>query len=83
MASMLFPDSAIKVTGVRSNEKRHEDLVHWNEPAVQEADRYLICTVSNPRWPSGSRYTSDMAPGVPYHELMRMLREAEEVEQCS
>ena len=83
MASMLYPDSPVQVVGVRSNEKKHEDLVHIGEPATPDRDHILICTNSQPRWKGGVQYSSENAPPVEMDELLRMVREAGEVDRCA
>lgn len=80
MAHMLFPGQELKVTGFRSNEKLHEDLIHEYEPVVEEAHRFIIRPGTTTGF--GYSYTSEFAPRLLSADLHRILREAEEVESC-
>jgi UDP-N-acetylglucosamine 4,6-dehydratase/5-epimerase len=81
MAEMLHPDSRIKITGLRSNEKAHEDLIHPHEPVREEAGRYIVHTGAP--YPTGFMYTSAGAPRLTRDGLYEMLEDAREVEACS
>lgn len=84
MACMLFPDSEVRISGLRSNEKLSEDLLHPYEPVMEDKARnlFLVCTNSEPRWQVGWSYTSDSAPRMLRETFQSMLNDAREVEEC-
>lgn len=85
LAQIVAPGVKVVTTGLRSVEKRHEDLVHVDEPSVKTADRYIIASDLGIRqeddtmlWvTTGNSYTSYDAPRLAPAEFRRMLAEAE------
>jgi UDP-N-acetylglucosamine 4,6-dehydratase len=80
MAEMLHPGCELEVTGLRSNEKMHEDLVHPWEPVDDQKNHFVIRVGTD--FPTGFVYTSMAAPRLSRSELMRMLSDAQEIESC-
>lgn len=78
MAHIIAPDAPLHVTGLRSAEKRHEDLVSEDEPCVDKGDVYLLGLWSM-HWgdTGGTRYTSYDAPRLTPQAFRAMLAEAE------
>lgn len=74
MAEIIAPGADLTVTGLRSVEKRHEDLIHDDEQ-VTEADRSFV--VWNHEAQTGHRYTSYDAPRLAPNAFRAMLAEAE------
>jgi UDP-N-acetylglucosamine 4,6-dehydratase len=77
LARMLHPDAELEDIGLRSLEKRHEDLVHTEERIIETDGDFI-------QMPEGGLnhvYTSQIAPRVREEEFLRMLREAEESEK--
>jgi UDP-N-acetylglucosamine 4,6-dehydratase len=72
MAEIIVPGAPHHVTGLRSAEKIHEDLVHEDEPATDLYWGYVIH--SGPR---GRSYRSDTAPRLTREQFLAMLEEAE------
>lgn len=70
MAEAIAPDSYIIETGLRSLEKRHEDLVHPDERAIETPTHYLL----QQHGTTGHRYTSDTARQLTKDELLAMVR---------
>jgi len=74
MAHIIAPGVEIKTTGLRSIEKRHEDLVHADEPAGEGTVSFCITPSGAP---SGLSYTSYDAPRLMPSAFRAMLAEAE------
>jgi len=72
MAEMIAPGAQVKEVGLRSCEKLHEDLVHTDEPAVDQEGHFIIG-----RGRTGSSYTSEMAFRLNRKQFLGMLDEAE------
>ncbi len=75
MAAIVAPGVALGVTGLRSIEKAHEDLVHPDESAYDTGDHYCVGAGF-----TGHRYTSDAAPRLSKDAFLAMLEEAESYE---
>jgi len=73
MAHIIAPDSPFHVTGLRSVEKRHEDLIHEDEPAVELDEHFRIWAPER----AGHSYTSYDAPRLTPNAFRAMLAEAE------
>lgn len=73
MARIVAPDRPHHITGLRSVEKRHEDLVHENEMADDRISGFIL----SDRGTTGHRYTSDTAPRLSADQFLAMLEEAE------
>lgn len=84
MAHMLHPNTQTELSGLRSNEKLSEDLLHPYEPVMEDKGQgiFLVCTNSQPRWKTGWSYSSDTAPKLSAEALHRMIEDAHEVEEC-
>lgn len=76
MAAIIAPGAAHHVTGLRSIEKRHEDLVHSDEVAMETETRFWI----DPQGRPGQSYTSYDAPRLTPAAFRAMLSEAESYE---
>lgn len=74
LAQIVAPGAELHTTGLRSIEKRHEDLVHTDESAADGGDVFLI---GHPECKAGHSYTSYDAPRLAPIEFRRMLAEAE------
>jgi UDP-N-acetylglucosamine 4,6-dehydratase/5-epimerase len=77
MADIVAPGVPHVVTGLRSTEKQHEDLIHVDE-VVTESERSFV--VWPPRWLDamrGASYTSYAAPRLTREQFLAMLHEAE------
>lgn len=74
LAHIIAPGAAIRTTGLRSIEKRHEDLVHTDEPADDPTDDYFYL---GPRAFGSMSYTSYDAPRLTPSAFRAMLAEAE------
>lgn len=74
MAQIVAPGAAHHVTGLRSVEKRHEDLVATDELALDKGAGYVL-TEQGTR---GHRYTSEIAPRLSRAQFLAMLQEAED-----
>ena len=72
LASIVTPGAALAVTGLRSIEKAHEDLVHPDELATETRDHYCVGAGR-----AGHCYTSDTAPRLTREVFLAMLEEAE------
>lgn len=84
MAQALFPGAPVEERGLRSTEKRHEDLVHPDEPALRVArdqkpgalwDGYYV--VHHPKGWAGQSYSSDAAARLSGEEFRQMVEEVE------
>jgi UDP-N-acetylglucosamine 4,6-dehydratase/5-epimerase len=76
MAHIIAPGAELKTIGVRSVEKKHEDLIHADEPVT--LDRGLYFWVKEAPYASkGYRYTSYDAPRLTPQAFRAMLAEAE------
>ena len=75
MAEIVAPGADMVEVGYRSVEKRHEDLVHEDEAAVEGPDLYVL--LSGRAGGTGYRYTSDTAPRLTREQFLAMLAEAE------
>jgi UDP-N-acetylglucosamine 4,6-dehydratase len=74
MAHIIAPGADIHETGLRSVEKKHEDLVHPDETADEMAEHFWIYPITGA---TGRSYTSYDAPRLAAAEFRRMLAEAE------
>lgn len=74
MAHIIAPNAAIKMIGLRSIEKRHEDLIHTDEPCDDPTDAYFYL---GPRSFGSMSYTSYDAPRLMPAQFRAMLAEAE------
>ena len=74
MANIVAPGAELHTTGLRSIEKRHEDLLHVDESAADAGDVFII---GHPEGKSGRSYTSYDAPRLAAAEFRCMLSEAE------
>ncbi len=81
MARYLYPEAVLTISGLRSNEKMHEDLLHPLEFVEDIGNHFLIR--SRKRMGNGTigwTYRSNEVPLVTSEELHQMLRDAREVE---
>lgn len=74
MARIIAPGSDLKEVGLRSIEKRHEDLVHEEEGIIKTSTHFIVQPKGGE---TGHRYTSEIAPRLRADEFVAMLREAE------
>jgi len=74
LAHIIAPEADIQTIGLRSVEKRHEDLIHEDEAAADAGDVYLV---GHPHGTTGQRYTSYDAPRLTPNAFRSMLAEAE------
>ncbi len=72
MARMVAPGARMETVGLRSIEKRHEDLVHADEQASETPTHYQLGFGE-----TGHRYTSADAPRLTADQFLAMLDEAE------
>jgi UDP-N-acetylglucosamine 4,6-dehydratase/5-epimerase len=72
MAHIVAPGARMMVSGLRSAEKLHEDLVHPDEKADDLGAHYLLGSGT-----TGHRYTSETAPRLTETAFLAMLEEAE------
>ena len=78
MAHIIAPGSEIQKTGLRSIEKRHEDLVHTDEPCADRGDHFVLGMWGlHPGDSGGTSYTSYDAPRLTPSAFRVMLAEAE------
>lgn len=78
LAHIIAPGAELKTTGLRSVEKRHEDLVHKDEPCIDRGDHFVLGLWSfHPQGTTGQRYTSYDAPRLTPNAFRAMLAEAE------
>lgn len=76
LAEQLFPGCELHEVGLRSNEKRHEDLVGVDEETLELNTGFVIGLGTR-----GKSYSSSSAEQLLPTEFERMLQEAEEVEK--
>lgn len=77
LAHIIAPDAELKTIGLRSIEKKHEDLIHVDEPVA--LDRGLYFWVKDAPYAStGTSYTSYDAPRLMPAAFRAMLAEAED-----
>lgn len=76
MAAIIAPGAELQTTGLRSVEKRHEDLIHVDEPVVP-GDSTFSWIVDNKYAKTGTSYTSYDAPRLMPAAFRAMLAEAE------
>lgn len=76
LAAIIAPGAELKTTGLRSVEKKHEDLLHVDEPVVP-GDNTFSWIVDNKYASTGTSYTSYDAPRLMPADFRRMLAEAE------
>jgi len=74
LAHIVAPHADMQTIGLRSVEKRHEDLVHPDERAADAGDVFLL---GHPSGATGHRYTSYDAPRLTPAAFRAMLAEAE------
>ena len=86
MAEIVAPGAKTVETGLRSCEKVHEDLIHEDEPTLDN-EWFSQWAGSNkssywvaPAGTLGHRYTSDTAPRLTAQQFLDMLDEAESYE---
>lgn len=78
LAHIVAPGAEIKKSGLRSVEKRHEDLVHKDEPCIDRGDHFVLGLWSgHPGDSGGTEYTSYDAPRLTPAAFRAMLAEAE------
>ena len=79
LAHIIAPGADIVPTGLRSIEKRHEDLIHVDEFASETKNHYVIGgSLLATDYPiAGHAYTSDTAPRLTREQFLAMLEEAE------
>lgn len=73
MAAILHPDVPTREIGLRSIEKLHEDLVHFDERVLEFPSMCLL----SPAGTTGYRYSSDVAPRLSADQFLHMLEIAE------
>jgi len=75
MAEYIAPGAATVETGLRSIEKIHEDLVHWDENSDDLGEHFLIHAQAR----DGNEYTSDGPSNqvLTREQFLAMLAEAE------
>lgn len=71
MAQMLYPGHPVREVGLRSLEKRHEDLIHTDEAICDYEGRFVLSANGT----IGRAYTSEHAPWISKAELLRMIAE--------
>lgn len=76
MAEIICPGATFSVTGLRSCEKLHEDLVHTDEPATETPTHYRIGVGQGG---IGYSYTSEHAPRLSADTFLAMIEDAEAV----
>lgn len=76
MADIIAPGAELVTTGLRSIEKRHEDLIHIDEPVVP-GDNTFSWIIDNKYAQTGTSYTSYDAPRLTPQAFRSMLSEAE------
>ena len=74
LAHIIAPDADLRTIGLRSVEKKHEDLVHVDELAGDMGDVFVI---GHPTGTTGHSYTSYDAPRLSPQSFRAMLSEAE------
>lgn len=74
LAQIIAPNTPIRTLGLRSTEKRHEDLIHVDEPADDPNGDYFYL---GPRSIGSMSYTSYDAPRLSPSAFRAMLAEAE------
>jgi UDP-N-acetylglucosamine 4,6-dehydratase len=74
LAHIIAPGAELQTTGLRSIEKRHEDLIHEDEAALDTWSHFLI---NGPQGALGYTYTSHAAPRLTPSAFRAMLAEAE------
>lgn len=75
MANIIAPGCETVEVGLRSVEKKHEDLLHTDEEAEETETQFRI----GRGW-AGRYYTSYMAPRLTRNEFLKMIEEAERYE---
>lgn len=78
LAHIVAPGAELRTTGLRSVEKRHEDLVHTDESAADGGDVFII---GHPDGEVGQSYTSYDAPRLVPAAFRAMLAEAEHADK--
>jgi len=73
MAHIIAPGAELKTIGLRSVEKRHEDLVHEDEPVAELSEHFRIWAAER----TGHSYTSYDAPRLTPNAFRAMLAESE------
>lgn len=73
LAAILHPHHLVREIGLRSIEKRHEDLIHVDEPVVEFTNWFSIGHPGT----TGNRYRSDLAPRLSADAFLDMLNQAE------
>jgi UDP-N-acetylglucosamine 4,6-dehydratase/5-epimerase len=78
MAEIVAPGAPCSVTGLRSVEKEHEDLIHSDEPTCTAKNResFVVVPEHHPHGARGASYTSDRAPRLSQDAFLAMLEEA-------
>lgn len=75
LAEIIVPGIPMRVIGLRSMEKMHEDLIHPDERVLRAGNYFRVTDAGE-----SIRYSSDLAPRVTPSEFQHMLQEAESVE---
>lgn len=76
LAHFVCPDSKVCETGLRSEEKHHEDLVHRDEQAIEFSEHFILSKGGI----LGHKYSSDIAYHLILREFLSMLHDAESLE---
>jgi len=75
LAQLVVPNAASRQIGLRSEEKKNEDLIHVDERAKEYATYFVIGLGE-----LGHSYTSDTAPLIAPETFRQMLTDAKELE---
>lgn len=73
LAAILHPHHLVEEVGLRSIEKRHEDLIHPDELVTESPNWFVIERTGT----TGFRYRSDLAPRLSADAFLDMLNQAE------
>jgi UDP-N-acetylglucosamine 4,6-dehydratase/5-epimerase len=76
MANIIAPGAELRTIGLRSVEKRHEDLIHEDERTIVTHPLYFFVSSLQAAKP-GTSYTSYSAPRLSPQAFRAMLAEAE------
>lgn len=79
LAEAIAPGHPVVEVGLRSCEKLHEDLIHEDEPVIEQYQHYKVASSGRP----GFQYSSRHAPRMSGQDFLRMIEETEEYEQTA
>lgn len=79
LASIVAPNATQVITGLRSQEKEHEDLIHTDERSMKCNSEYEEWVLSE-NGTLGYSFDSLDAPALATDEFLSMLRDAESLE---